>query len=172
MLIYWLIDADFVWSMVILCECLSFWAISSQSSEADEDDERWWYKVCSLMIIWCVCMSIILCHLQQIQWGGWGWTWGWGNLGLALGRCSRFNWQGLLLEVARKNYHSYHDCKFNCIHLDSRYQVLPTAFNRTSPFADIIVYNRVPKYLMSLDSMNFPWTLFFLGVLQPLWYPS
>ena len=134
--------------------------------------KRWWYTVCSLMIIWCVCMSIILCHLQQIQWGGWGWTWGWGNLGLALGRCSRFNWQGLLLEVARKNYHSYHDCKLNCIHLDSRYQVLPTAFNRTSPFADIIVYNRVPKYLMSLDSMNFPWTLFFLGVLQPLWSPS
>ena len=40
MLIDWLIDVDCVWSMVILCECLSFWAISSQSSEADEDDEK------------------------------------------------------------------------------------------------------------------------------------
>ena len=35
-----LIDDDCVWSMVILCECSSFCAISSKSSEGDEDDEK------------------------------------------------------------------------------------------------------------------------------------
>ena len=118
----------------IVCECKSFFVISSKSSEADEDEPD-----------------------DEATW----------------------DWRSVVVPAStdkvcckKLSRNSYHDCKFNCIHLDSRYQVLPTAFNRTSPFADIIVYNRVPKYLMSLDSMNFQWTLFFLGVLQPLWSPS